>query len=67
MLGGFGVAIVSSAEEFEAFYQMKAPNEQYEVEEFISGTLYHCDAIRQNGVTLFSVCCEYTNQNLIFN
>lgn len=66
MLGGFGVAIVSSAEEFEAFYQMKAPNEQYEVEEFISGTLYHCDAIRQNGVTLFSVCCEYTNPNFDF-
>lgn len=66
MLGSFGVAMISSFQEFEEFYTLKVPDESYEIEEFISGTLYHCDTIRHNGKILFSICCEYSNPNFDF-
>ena len=35
-------------------------------EEFISGTLYHCDSIVKDKEIIFSTCCEYTNPNFDF-
>jgi hypothetical protein len=65
-LGGFGISIINSVNEFENFCANKQKKLSYEVEEFISGTLFHCDSIRQSGKILFSVCCEYTNPNFDF-
>jgi len=32
----------------------------YEVEEFIDGTLYHCDSVIQKGQVVYSQVCEYS-------
>lgn len=67
LLGGLGVAIIKSFDEFNIFCQKSLDNSfEYEVEEFITGTLFHCDSIRNSDKTLFSVCCEYTNPNFDF-
>lgn len=66
LLGGLGVMIIDSSASFAEFCQNKPANLDYEIEEFISGTLFHCDSIRQNNKTIFSVCCEYTHPNFDF-
>lgn len=68
LLGGLGVVMVNSFEEFDSFCKTyeKEPAYEYEVEEFISGTLFHCDSIINNKEVLFSTCCEYTNPNFDF-
>jgi len=67
LLGGLGISMIRSFREFELFCKTKACySSPYEAEEFISGSLFHCDSIRKNNETLFSVCCEYTNPNFDF-
>ncbi len=66
LLGGAGVEIIHSLKELGGALKNTSSHMEYEVEEFISGTLYHCDTIRQNGKTLFAVCCQYTNPNFDF-
>src|SRR5690606_20841388 len=65
-LGGLGVIIIDSAESFIDFCKNEVTKMEYEIEEFISGTLFHCDTIRKSGKTIFSICCEYTNPNFDF-
>jgi len=66
LLGGLGIVMVKSFEEFNSFCieNAKELSYEYEAEEFISGTLFHCDSIIENSEILFSTCCEYTNPNI---
>lgn len=65
LLGANGVKIIHDEKAFNAFY-LSNPSTAYEVEEFIQGKLYHCDTIRYQGKSAYSVCCEYTHPNLDF-
>ena len=64
-LGSVGIQIINNEEEFQKHYGI-IQSIEYEAEEFISGTLYHCDSIIKNGKTLFVVCCQYSNPNFDF-
>ena len=66
LLGGLGVVIVRGLNDFIQFAQQCGDDIVYEAEEFIAGTLFHCDTIRKNDVSIFSVVCEYTNPNVDF-
>ena len=68
LLGSLGVAIINSYGEFDLFCKENenTPSYDYEIEEYISGTLYHCDSIVHNDEIIFSICCEYTNPNFDF-
>lgn len=66
LLGSLGVTLIDSLITFLEFCQNKPIHTEYEAEEFISGTLFHCDSIRKDNKTIFSVCCEYTNPNFDF-
>lgn len=65
MLGAIGVKIIYSYAEFASIYH-ELGGYDYQVEEFIQGKLYHCDSIRNNNNTLYTVCCEYTSPNFDF-
>jgi biotin carboxylase len=66
LLGGIGVIIVDSIEVFKDIKEGDLHSLEYEVEEFINGTLYYCDTISQNGEVLFSVCGQESNPNFDF-
>jgi biotin carboxylase len=66
LLGGIGVIIVDSIETFKGINEDDLYCLEYEVEEFIDGTLYYCDTISQNGEVLFSVCGQESNPNFDF-
>lgn len=65
-LGGLGVVMIDSVKSFTEFCKSSLIEAEYEVEEFIAGTLFHCDSIRKGGKTIFSVCSEYNNPNFDF-
>lgn len=65
MLGAIGVKIIHTKDDFEKIYH-ELNGYEYQVEEFIQGKLYHCDSIRKNNNTLYTVCCEYTSPNFDF-
>lgn len=64
-LGGSGIQKIHNINDFQKHYYL-SEHTDYEAEEFINGTLYHCDSIIKNGETLFVVCCEYSNPNFDF-
>lgn len=58
---------INTLAEFKiAWKEIKASPLNFEVEEFISGTLYHCDALFQNGQCKQMFVCEYLYPNLDF-
>lgn len=66
-VGSRGVYLVQAWEEFESF--LKNESEflaAYEADEYIQGTLYHCDSVAERGNILFSECSRYTCPNLEF-
>jgi biotin carboxylase len=65
-LGGLGVVVIDSVIAFTEFCKNSPIEAEYEVEEFIAGTLFHCDSIRKDGKTIFSVSSEYNNPNFDF-
>lgn len=60
-----GVHKIHNFHEFETLkHKVQCSNLIYEVEEYIQGTLYHCDLILQKSQTIFAACGEYTYPNL---
>lgn len=45
--GGLGVVIIDSLSSFVEFCKENPVEAEYEAEEFITGTLFHCDSIRK--------------------
>lgn len=65
--GSLGVYKVSSAHEYEQFIKEQALCfDQYEVEEFIEGDLYHCDFAIHDQKILFLECAVCSCPNLDF-
>lgn len=56
--GASGVTKIHS-EEALTLWQQQCDTEEYEVDEFISGTLYHCDSVIQNGKVLKTFVSRY--------
>ena len=60
------VSIVQNYDEFlQAISGIEAP-EEFELETFINGKLYHIDSIYKNGEPIFQVCNEYSCPNFEF-
>lgn len=66
--GSFGIKKIHNENELEQWYE-KLDNDEYEVDEFIEGKLYHCDSVIHNGKLLKTFisrycypCAEFLNQ-----
>jgi len=58
--GSEDVFFVDSLAAAEVIWRQRRPGPgEYEVEEFIDGTMYHCDAVLDGGQVLFAQVCEY--------
>ena len=58
--GSNQVYIVDCAEDFQdAIETFKRMNLEFEIEEYIDGTLYHCDIALLSGRAIFNECVEY--------
>lgn len=64
--GSKDVSIISSMDQFkEISWEINNFND-FEVESYISGKLYHIDSIYNNGNVIFQACCEDSTPNLNF-
>ncbi|XP_022778026.1 uncharacterized protein LOC111319543 [Stylophora pistillata] len=66
LYGTIGVAKISSMEELKHYFQCNDHYQEFILEEYIEGQLYHCDLFCQEGKYLFSEACEYTFNGLSF-
>ena len=66
LLCAMGVSIIKNYAEFVHAMEQISDYHNYELETFISGTLYHIDSIQINGESIFQVCCEYSCPNFDF-
>ncbi|MCF6768378.1 ATP-grasp domain-containing protein [Thiotrichales bacterium 19S11-10] len=63
----YGVEKITSQIELDNYLSTYKPKEyRYISEEFIHGTMYHCDIIISNGYNIFQACSEYLFPNLAF-
>jgi biotin carboxylase len=63
-VGSRGVFKLFNANDYSRFLQATADDDcLYEAEEFIEGTLYHCDMIFQGGALKYSVLSRYSCPN----
>ncbi|QRK10996.1 hypothetical protein JQX13_13550 [Archangium violaceum] len=66
-VGSRGVYLVNTREEFESFLKNELDfASTYEADEYIQGTLYHCDSVAERGNIIFSECSRYSCPNLEF-
>lgn len=66
-VGSAATAIIKTENEFRIFVETYHQSDyKFEAEEFIDGTLYHCDALVQNGNIIFSFVGQYGCPNLEF-
>jgi hypothetical protein len=66
MVCSMGVAKIENFQQFDDYLNNANPIHQYGFEEFINGTMYHCDSITQNGNIVFSTACLYNNESMKF-
>jgi hypothetical protein len=64
--GSYGVCRVNTLADFDVFVKTVPEDIAYEAEEFIQGTLYHCDTAIRNGQIIFSECATYTCPGIDF-
>lgn len=59
--GSVGATTLRSAQDFQAWaIEVSRNNYQYELDEFIDGTLYHCESLLKNGEIIEIQVCEYS-------
>jgi hypothetical protein len=59
--GSVGTARLDTAEELDSWCRRHLEGGIYELDEFISGKLYHCDSIVRGGRVLYTHVCEYAH------
>jgi len=59
--GSVGTAKLETQEQLVAWCNEHQFDVGYEMDEWIEGTLYHCDSIIQNGQILYTHVCEYAH------
>lgn len=66
--GSYGVVKIANSQDFLSWLHdaNRPAHFIYEAEEFIQGTLYHCDTAVYQGKTIFAECCEYSYPNMEF-
>lgn len=63
-LGSLGVSKIYSEDEYADILNGIPLEMDYEIEEYIDGTLFHHDSMSVNGKILFSEVCEYSYPNM---
>jgi hypothetical protein len=66
MVCSMGVAKIENFEQFNDYLTHANPIHEYGFEEFINGSMYHCDTITQNSNVVFSTACLYNNESMKF-
>ncbi|MGF1741780.1 ATP-grasp domain-containing protein [Vibrio profundum] len=65
--GSYGVELIHTQAELDNYYLKYRPvGDRFIAEQFISGTMYHCDVVIQNNKPIFQACSEYLFPNLDF-
>lgn len=63
--GSISTHIVREIDDFIQLYlELHASKLSYEVEEFITGNVYHCDSLVQGDQIIFAQACEYMFQDI---
>jgi len=68
-VGSLDTTIVRDFTTLKTIYEhcRQASNIAFEVNEYIEGTVYHCDTIVQNGTVIFQVASEYLYPNITYS
>ncbi len=61
LVGSVGTGIINSREELRKWCEKNQAKGNMELEEFIDGTLYHCDSIIQDGRIIHQEASRYSN------
>lgn len=61
--GSLGACKLIDQQSLEQWCSEHVESENYELDEYISGTLYHCDSIIHNGEAIFTQYCRYSCPN----
>ncbi|CAN5285238.1 hypothetical protein BH10PSE19_BH10PSE19_14770 [soil metagenome] len=65
--GSVGTVIIHREDEFLTLYPTLLESAmEYEVEEYITGELFHCDSLIQNGNVIYSIASEYLFPNITY-
>ena len=64
--GCVGATVIDGAVAFKDWIGADKVTDRFEAEEYLTGTLYHCDSIVQDGRIWQTFCWEYTFPNLFF-
>ena len=65
--GSYAVELIETQNDLNNYHETYlAEGKQFIAEEFISGTMFHCDFILYDGKPIFKACSEYLYPNLDF-
>lgn len=65
--GSISTHVITSLTEFLDFYpSLRATGLEFEVDEYITGEVFHCDSVIQHGKILHSIASEYLFPNITY-